>query len=61
MTAISTGSLNDGKKGWRIALCHALGDVAQSEQLKPSSRKENIKKKLEYEPLPLFDFLDTED
>ena len=61
MTAISTGSLNDGKKGWRIALCHALGDVAQSEQLKPSSHKEKIKKKVKYEPLPLFDFLDTED
>ena len=39
MTAISTGSINDGEKGWRLALRHALGDVAQSEQLKPRERK----------------------
>ena len=39
MTAMSTGGINDGEKGWRIALRHALGDVAQSEQLKPRERK----------------------
>lgn len=39
MTAVSTGGLNDGEKGWRLALRHALGDVAQSEQLKPRERK----------------------
>lgn len=39
MTAISTGGVNDHGKGWRLALQHALGDVAQSEQLKPSARK----------------------
>lgn len=33
MTAISTGGLHDGDKGWRLALRHALGDVAQSELL----------------------------
>ena len=60
MTAISTGGLNDGKKGWRMALCHALGDVAQSEQLKPSARKEKSLKEPEYETLPLFDFIDIE-
>lgn len=39
MTAMSTGGMNDGEKGWRLALRHALGDVAQSEQLKPRERK----------------------
>ena len=39
MAAISTGGINDGGKGWRIALRHALGDVAQSDQLKPRGRK----------------------
>jgi hypothetical protein len=34
MTAMSTGGLNDGGKGWRLALRHALGDVAQTEVLK---------------------------
>jgi len=35
MTAITTGGVNDGGKGWRMALRHALGDVAQSELFKP--------------------------
>lgn len=39
MTAMSTGGINDGEKGWRLALRHALGDVAQSDQLKPRERK----------------------
>lgn len=39
MTTMSTGGINDGEKGWRLALRHALGDVAQSEQLKPRERK----------------------
>src|SRR5690606_11434462 len=30
MTAMSTGGVHDGNKGWRLALRHALGDVAQS-------------------------------
>lgn len=33
MTAITTGALKDGDKGWRLALRHALGDVAQNELL----------------------------
>ena len=37
MTAITTGGVNDGGKGWRLALRHALGDVAQSELFKPRS------------------------
>lgn len=39
MTAMSTGGLNDGNKGWRLALRHALGDVAQSELLAPAVRR----------------------
>lgn len=33
MAAISTGGVKDGDKGWRLALRHALGDVAQNEQI----------------------------
>ena len=39
MTAMSTGGLRDGDKGWRLALRHALGDVAQSELLAPRARR----------------------
>lgn len=36
MAAMSTGRINDGNRGWRLALRHALGDVAQNEeQIKP--------------------------
>ena len=38
MTAMSTGGVSDGNRGWRLALRHALGDVAQSELLAPSVR-----------------------
>jgi hypothetical protein len=41
MTAMSTGGLMDAGKGWRIALQHALGDVAQSELLAPRARRDN--------------------
>lgn len=33
MAAMSTGGLADGHKGWRLALRHALGDVAQSDAI----------------------------
>ncbi|QCP47928.1 DUF3780 domain-containing protein [Trinickia violacea] len=39
MTAISTGGLMDADRGWRVALKHALGDVAQSDLLAPRSRR----------------------
>jgi hypothetical protein len=39
MTAMSTGGIMDAGKGWRIALKHALGDVAQSELLSPRARR----------------------
>jgi hypothetical protein len=34
MTAMSTGGVNDSNRGWRMALRHALGDVAQNELFK---------------------------
>lgn len=42
MTAMSTGGLADGDKGWRLALRHALGDVAQSELLSPRARRGGV-------------------
>ena len=33
MAAMNTGGLGDGNKGWRLALRHALGDVAQSDSI----------------------------
>lgn len=38
MTAMSTGGIMDAGMGWRTALKHALGDVAQSELLAPRAR-----------------------
>ena len=35
MTAMATGGIHDGDKGWRVALRYALGDQAQNELLKP--------------------------
>jgi hypothetical protein len=54
MTALCTGGLEDGKKGWRLALRYALGDVAQSEQLKPRKRKPARKGQVQLS-LGLFD------
>ena len=39
VTAMSTGGITDGDKGWRIALRHALGDVAQNDQLMHTRRR----------------------
>lgn len=39
MTALATGAVKDEGRGWRLALRHALGDIAQSELLQPRSRK----------------------
>jgi len=35
MTALTTGTAHEGGKGWRLALRHALGDMAQSQIYKP--------------------------
>ena len=39
-TAISSGAVGDGDRGWRLALRYALGDVAQSELLQPKERRQ---------------------
>lgn len=54
MTAMSTGGINDGDKGWRLALRHALGDVAQSELLQPRSSRERAGEDIERPTLDLF-------
>jgi hypothetical protein len=41
MTAVATGGIGDGEKGWRAALRYALGDVAQNELIKPRTLAEN--------------------
>lgn len=59
MTAITTGGVNDGGKGWRLALRHALGDIAQNEIFKPSSSLAPSQGKAtnrEIGSLSLFDF-----
>ncbi|MBS0576832.1 MAG: DUF3780 domain-containing protein [Proteobacteria bacterium] len=40
MTAMSTGGPLDAGKGWRAALQHALGDIAQSDLLSPRARRD---------------------
>ncbi|MGY6631486.1 MAG: anti-phage-associated DUF3780 domain-containing protein [Wenzhouxiangella sp.] len=57
MTAMSTGGIKDGNKGWRLALRHALGDVAQSELLQPQARKHFSRQALD---LPMPDLFDSE-
>ena len=59
MTAISTGSINDGEKGWRLALRHALGDVAQSDQLKPRERK-IVRNQIQEPDVPYLDLFGDE-
>jgi hypothetical protein len=58
MTAMSTGGIGDGDKGWRLALRHALGDVAQSELLSPRARRGLVARDIgiagERPPLDLF-------
>lgn len=56
MAAMSTGGIADGNKGWRLALRHALGDVAQSEQLKPRA----MKRKQRDADLPSLDLFDED-
>jgi Protein of unknown function (DUF3780) len=54
MTAMSTGGVNDGNKGWRLALRHALGDIAQSELFKVHAVKPH-KNDADRPTLGLFD------
>lgn len=59
MTAMSTGGINDGEQGWRLALRHALGDVAQSEQLKPRERK-IVRNQIQEPDVPYLDLFGDE-
>lgn len=59
MTAMSTGGINDGDLGWRLALRHALGDVAQSEQLKPRERK-IVRNQIQEPDVPYLDLFGDE-
>lgn len=54
MTAMSTGGIDDGDKGWRLALRHALGDVAQSELLQPKARRQRTADESDRPTLDLF-------
>ena len=54
MTAIATGAAEDSSKGWRLALRHALGDVAQSDLLQPRARR-RLGKASDLFTLDLFD------
>ena len=56
MAAMSTGRIGDGDKGWRLALRHALGDVAQNELLKPRIQK----REQGNGESPLFDLFENE-
>lgn len=55
MTAMSTGGINDSDRGWRLALRHALGDVAQSELLQPAARRQRARDDSEHPMLDLFE------
>jgi len=57
MTAMTTGQVADGGKGWRLALRHALGDVAQSDLLQPRARRQ----KAAFSELPMLDLFDNTD
>lgn len=54
MTAMSTGGINDSDKGWRLALRHALGDIAQSELLQPKARRQRTGDDSDRPTLDLF-------
>ncbi len=55
MTAIATGGIQDADTGWRAALRHALGDVAQNELLKPRLETRKAGSTVPNQTLALFD------
>lgn len=54
MTAMATGGVMDGGKGWRAALMHALGDVAQSEVWAAPARRARTEREDARPTLDLF-------
>lgn len=61
MTAMSTGGALDGDKGWRLALRHALGDVAQHQLFKPRDVRKRQPERPELPSLDLFSKDSTEE
>ena len=57
ITAQVTGGVMDGNRGWRLALRHGLGDVAQTETLRPRGRRGKGEREV---GLPLFDLFDEQ-
>lgn len=55
MTAMVTGGIQDAGKGWRVALQHALGDVAQSEKPAGPARRRRTERDDRRPMLDLFD------
>lgn len=57
MAAQGTGGLGDGHHGWRLALRHALGDVARTDTLGPEAARLPAKRTATAKPgtLQLFD------
>jgi hypothetical protein len=55
MTAVATGGVKDADSGWRMALRYALGDVAQSDLMKPRALKHQGLDEAGRETLGLFD------
>ena len=53
MTAMAIGTVKDAGRGWRLALKHALGDVAQSDAMQPRARRQ-IRKVSDSPTLDLF-------
>jgi len=58
VTALNTGGIGDGSRGWRLALRHALGDVAQNELMQPRFSRKAKEEDATY--LPLFASIDSE-
>lgn len=54
MTAMNTGGPLDTGKGWRIALKHALGDVAQNERITSPTKRSKPDAEVVQVPLALF-------
>ena len=54
MTAMNTGAVGNGDIGWRLALRHALGDVAQSELLQPKEWRQRGRRGNQHPTLDLF-------
>lgn len=55
MTTVNSGGVHDAGQGWRVALQHALGDIAQSELSAPRKKRPRRKSSTSDMQLELFD------